>query len=974
MLFAAHAYHKICTSDDKESFLTPLLYHLGRFCSRHSLVVLAIWIVVAISVVIGAKTVGQETNDNVKLPGTDSQASTNLLKDKFPAQANGTVPIAFRAPEGKKLTDAKYKKPIQRVVKAYSKDPAITKAVGPFSDQASDQLNKKKTIGYISLNLKDSSSQLHVEGAHRIIDVADPLDKVGLKPAAGGYLGQKVSKPSTHVSEVVGLGAAVVILLFTFGTAIAMGIPILTAILGLSIGLGIIAFISHSAQVPTSAPTLATMIGLGVGIDYALFIVTRHRSQLDAGMEPHESVARATATSGGAVVFAAGTVIIALLSLAAAGIPVVTTLGYTASVVVLVAATAATTLLPSILGLIGTGINRLRVPGMRTQHDDRPHGWARWAAFVGSHPWPALVLGFIVLIVLAVPVRYLHLGQTDNGALPKTTQSRQSYDTMTEGFGSGANGPMLVAVSLSKPAHNDQADLDKLRNQEQKSTQQEISKQQAKADKEIQQQTEQAKQEAKQKIDAEADQKKQEAKQQIEAAAKQQQQKAEQQIEAQADQAKQQVGPDGQEAIDDLAQQEIDQQNQNIQKQADQEINKQNQSIDQQANQELQKQDKSIQNQADQKQAQENKSIAKQVKQQAAKKEKSSGDDDKEKFLESKASDPRLTDLRNDVKKTKGVDKVTYPLVNKKGTAAVYTVTPTTAPSSRATVALVNELRDDVLPKATKGKHMEADVGGTTASYIDLASEITRKLPLVIGIVLVLSFLLLLVAFRSVLVPLKAVTMNVFSILASFGVVTYAFNHEWTARLIGLEGPIPIVSYVPLMMFAILFGLSMDYEVFLMTHVREQYKETGDPHEAVVHGLASTARVITSAAMIMVSVFLAFVINGDPTVKQFGLGMAVAVAVDATVVRCVLVPAIMALLGSAGWWFPNWLERVTPKFSIEGDEWFAEQDSTSAAETESPQTDKPQEEVVQSEALQSEPPQVAPRENPDTHNEPTRTD
>jgi RND superfamily putative drug exporter len=220
---------------------------------------------------------------------------------------------------------------------------------------------------------------------------------------------------------------------------------------------------------------------------------------------------------------------------------------------------------------------------------------------------------------------------------------------------------------------------------------------------------------------------------------------------------------------------------------------------------------------------------------------------------------------------------------------------------------------------------MGADVGGTTASYIDLASEISSKLPLVIGIVLVLSFMLLLLAFRSLLVPLKAVVMNVFSILAAFGVVTYTFNHDWTARLIGLEGPIPIVSFVPLMMFAILFGLSMDYEVFLMTHVREQWKETNDPHEAVVHGLASTARVITSAAMIMVSVFLAFVVNGDPTVKQFGLGMAV--AVDATVVRCVLVPAIMSLLGSSGWWLPKWMESATPKFSIEGNEWFTEHEA-----------------------------------------------
>jgi putative drug exporter of the RND superfamily len=433
------------------------------------------------------------------------------------------------------------------------------------------------------------------------------------------------------------------------------------------------------------------------------------------------------------------------------------------------------------------------VPGMRQHHDQRPHVWARWAAYVGSHPWPALIVGLVVLLIFAAPVRSLHLGQTDNGALPKDTQSRQSYDKMSEGFGPGSNGPMLIAVNLSKPAHNDQADLDKLRNQQQ----------------------------------------------------------------------------------------------------------------------------------AKQKEAQEDKAIEKQVQEEAAKKEQSSGQEDKEMFLESKSSDPRLTALRTDLQKTKGVDTVTLPLVNKKGDAAVYTVTATTAPSSRATEDLANNLRNNVIPKATKGKQMSADVGGTTASYIDLASEISSKLPLVIGIVLVLSFFLLLLAFRSLLVPLKAVVMNVFSILAAFGVVAYAFNHDWTARLIGLEGAIPIVSFVPLMMFAILFGLSMDYEVFLMTHVREQWKETNDPHEAVVHGLASTARVITSAAMIMVSVFLAFVINGDPTVKQFGLGMAVAVAVDATVVRCVLVPAIMSLLGSSGWWLPKWMERATPKFSIEGNEWFA---------------------------------------------------
>src|SRR5829696_1352723 len=558
------------------------------------------------------------------------------------------------------------------------------------------------------------------------------------------------------------------------------------------------------------------------------------------------------------------------------------------------------------LGLIGLSINRLRLPGMRLHHDQRPHGWARWAAYIGAHPWPALIIGLVVLLVLAAPVRSLHFGQTDNGALPKDTQSRKSCDMMSEGFGPGSNGAMLVAVSLDKP-----------RDQQQKAAHQEICRQQAKAEKTIQQQALEAQEQA---LEAQQEQ------------ANQQQEQAVQMIREQADQAIEQAGPREREVIDKLAQQEID---------------KQNQAIEQKAQKEIKEQNASVQQQAKQKEVQEDKAIEEKVKEEAKQKERSSGQEDKEKFLESKSSDPRLTALRTDLQKTKGVDTVTLPLVNNKGDAAVYTVTATTAPSSRATEDLVNTLRNDVIPKATKGEQMGVDVGGTTASYIDLASEISSKLPLVIGIVL--SFMLLLLAFRSLLVPLKAVVMNVFSILAAFGVVTYAFNHDWTARLIGLEGPIPIVSFVPLMMFAILFGLSMDYEVFLMTHVREQWKETNDPHEAVVHGLASTARVITSAAMIMVSVFLAFVINGDPTVKQFGLGMAVAVAVDATVVRCVLVPAIMSLLGSSGWWLPKWMERATPKFSIEGNEWFAEHETP----------------AEQANALQEE---------PEKHPEPDRTE
>ncbi len=740
--------------------MTPLLYALGRFCVRHRIVVVVAWLVVVVAIAVLARSVGEQTSDNLTLPGTDSDNATQILSAQFPEQANGTVPMTLQVPAGQKLTDDRFEQAIDGVVSAYSKDAAIDKAVSPLSSSGSAQLTKDGTIGYISLTLKDSPSELSKDEAQRIIDVADPAKAAGVQVAAGAYLGQKVSKPSTHVSEVVGIVAAIIILLFTFGTAVAMGLPITTAILGLVAGLGLVTLLGQLVQVPTTAPALATMIGLGVGIDYGLFIVSRHREQLRAGMEVNESIARTTATSGGAVVFAGGTVIIALLALALSGIPLVTTLGYTAAVVVLIAVMAAISLTPAILAILGARVNALPLPGLKVHHDERPHGWQRWARFVADNPWPALAVGVVVLLVLAIPLRELHLGQTDVGALPTDTQARQAYDRMSTGFGPGSNGPMLIAVDLSKKAAD--------------------------------------------------------------------------------------------------------------------------------------------------------------------------------------ASDPRLQKLRDDLQKTSGVESVTQPLVNSAGTAAVYTLIATTEPSSRTTEDLVDTLRDDVIPKDTDGQGLSASVGGTTAGYIDLAAKISTKLPLVIGVVLALSFVLLALAFRSVLVPLKAVILNLLSIGAAFGIVTYAFGHDWSAQLVGLDGTVPIVSFVPLMMFAILFGLSMDYEVFLMTHVRERWSATGDPHRAVVDGLAGTARVITSAALIMVSVFCAFLINGDPNIKQFGLGMAAAVAVDATVVRCLLVPAIMSLLGRAAWWLPDWLDRGLPEISIEGEEYFAQLDSERAAAAAPPPAKEPE--------------------------------
>jgi putative drug exporter of the RND superfamily len=801
--------------------VTGALFGLAKLCVRRRWIVVAAWLLVFAVLAVWARSAGPDVNDNLTLPGSDSQQATDLLAKQFPSQANGTNPVVLTAPQGSTLDDSKYKQPIDDTVAALKKDPDVRSATSPLSNK--DLLAKQKTTGYIALSLRPSPSELTRDDAERIVALADPARNAGLDVGFGGYLGQKVSKPETHSSEVVGLTMAVLVLLVTFGTVVAMGLPIATAIVGLVIGLSIITLISHIAEVPTVAPTLATMIGLGVGIDYALFIVTRHLEQRRDGMETVESVARASATPGGAVVFAGCTVMVALLSLAVVGIPLVTTLGYTSALVVAVAVLAAITLLPALLGIVGDRIDRLRIPLPHRKPDDRPHGWFRWGETVAAHPVLAASTALVVLVALGLPTLGLYFGQQDNGALPTSTEARKAYDGMTTGFGAGANGPLLVSVNLSqKPAKPDQANLNKLSSDEQN-----------------------------------------------------QKDKANKQASAQEAQVAAQLEASGVPPA---------QAQQQAQAQVQPKLDKQLQQIDQQYSA-------------------------------------------KRKQIDQAATDPRLQDLKTDLAKTAGVKKVTEPLVNSGGTAAVLTVTPTTAPSDRATADLVTRLRDDTIPKATAGKDMTADVGGTTAGYVDLASEIGSRLIITIAVVVGLSFLLLMLAFRSLVIPLTAGLMNLVSIGAAFGVVTAVFEKGWGIGLVGLDGEVPIVSFVPLMMFAILFGLSMDYEVFLMTHIREAWQQTHDNRRAVITGVGTTGRVITSAALIMVSVFFAFIINGDPTVKQFGVGMGVAVAVDATLVRCLLVPAVMVLIGRANWWFPRFLDRAVPNFSIEGEEWFRERDA-----------------------------------------------
>ncbi|MCW3067254.1 MAG: hypothetical protein JWN32_4426 [Solirubrobacterales bacterium] len=599
------------------------LYWLGRRCIRWRYAVLGAWILLVAVLVLLARHVGSETSDNLTLPGSDSQNAAELLTKRFPAQANGTNPVVMKAPKGKKLTDEKYSDAIGATVTSLKKVPEVGGAISPLSKSGSSFLTKGASIGYISLSLKASPSQLTVDQAHDVIDAESPARDAGLQVATGGYLGQKVSKPSTHSSEAVGLSAAVIVLMLTFGSVVAMGLPIVTALLGLASGLSIIALLGQVVEVPTVSPTLATMIGLGVGIDYALFIVTRHKAQMAGGVELKESIARATATSGGAVVFAGGTVIVALCALLFAGIPLVSTLGYTAAIAVLIAVLAAVTLLPALLAIIDRRIYALKLPMPQPKHDARPHGWARWARFVAKRPLPAVLVSVALLGALALPTLHMHFGQSDTGALPKSTAARQANDLLAEGFGPGTAGPLLVSVRLDKAA--------------------------------------------------------------------------------------------------------------------------------------------------------------------------------------SSTGDSRLTDLRATLQKQHDVASVAPPLLSPNGTAAIYTVTPSTPPWDRKTEDLVKHLRDSTLPAATKGQSMTADVGGRTAGFIDLAERISSKLPMVIGIVVGLAFLLLMIAFRSVAIPLKAGLMNLVSIGASFGVVTAIFQDGHLLGAVGLSHAVPIVSFVPLMMFAILF-------------------------------------------------------------------------------------------------------------------------------------------------------------------------
>ena len=722
--------------------MAAFLDRLGRAAARRKWITIAAWLTAAVAVAVVAVAAGGKTVDVFSIPGAQSQQATDLLNRRFPSRAGDTAAVVFAAQPGTTLRDPPLAAAVAATQTRLGALAHVTQVAGPATPGVGGAfVSHDATVGYANVQYNTKATELPA-GAFRQLEASTgPARQAGLRVAYGGAVADAFNQQTTDSADAIGILVAVVILLVAFGSVIAMSIPIGTALFGLVVGLSLIFALAAVTDIGTVAPTLATMIGLGVGIDYSLFILTRHRQNLAGGMPVIDSIGLANGTAGQAVLFAGGTVVIAICGLALAGIPYVTWLGFTSAMVVLVMITAALTLIPALLAVAGTHLNRVRTPRLRRSARGpdhhaltgaQSHGWERWARFMSRHRWPAVFASLTILLVLAAPVFGMRLGQVDDSSAPRSTTQRQAYDLISQGFGKGANGPLVLAVSFPKPGATAAA-----------------------------------------------------------------------------------------------------------------------------------------------------------------------------------------TAVDTAVARVPGVAAVAPPQLSPSRDAAVVVVVPSSAPQSAATETLVDHLRTSVLPPAVKGTGAAVYVGGITAAYIDLGQRIQDRLPLFIGAVVALSFLLLMMVFRSVLVPLKAAVMNLLSIGASFGVIVAVFQWGWLKNVVGVSETTPIVAYVPMMMFAILFGLSMDYEVFLLSRIREDYQETGDNLGSVINGLSVTARVITSAALIMISVFLGFVVSPEPTVKMFGLGLAVAVFIDATVVRLVLVPATMELLGDTNWWLPGWLDRILPRIEIE---------------------------------------------------------
>jgi uncharacterized membrane protein YdfJ with MMPL/SSD domain len=1035
--------------------MASVLHRMARWVAHNPIKGLLLWALIVVSLTVLVSLVGARTTNDTSLPGTQSQDATNVLAADFPPTENGTSPIVFKVKSGTVNSTAN-KKAITASVSAIAKVPHVLQATSPYGRAAQYLQSTSGTIAYVPVLMNVSSASITEKQAQAVLDAAGPARAAGMQVAAGGTVGATLSNPNTDMSTVIGLIAAVIILTVSFGSLIAMFTPIISAIVGLALGLAMIGLLGHLVSVPSIAPTLATMIGLGVGIDYALFVVSRHREQLAEGMDPKESVALAVGTAGTAVVFAGGTLVLALIALAVAGIPLISSLGYGASLAVVSAVLAATLLLPAVLSLLGHKLNALPIfrrhrkaaatgagaaagasaAGSGTSPSTLTGGvWARWGGFVTRHPWWMLIAGLAILVPMAIPVLSMDLGQEDVGVSSLKTTQREAYDLMTDGFGVGYNGPLLVSVQLNPPAQEDpivaaeQSEAEALQAQleqeqaegqaEQARLQVESAQVQAEAavltaqrkDLDAQAAALSAKRE---KLVARAQALRREARGDADARAavlvakaraeatqaraaaarylsivaearevqadiaaidaeiaatvdpvvlaRLQERKAELDARvaallAQADlQQKAAAEASAREAdlraqVRALITAPLTPQQQALVAQA-RSIVAQAESLASQRAALLRKRDTLVREEARllakvasleaQKaqllalQAEANQQLAEanQLKAEVTAALTAAGGNPL-------GTDPRLVTLQNALKATPGVKGVSVPSVNTSGTAAYYNAIPTTAPASDTTVALVKRVRDSVVPtveKETKG--LTAYVGGTTAANIDLAQEITDALPLVILTVALLNMFVLLLAFRSILVSIQAAVVITLIALATFGLLTLLFQMGFGFSLVGLDPSNvcctvdgrpsdPIASYVPLMIYAAIFGLANDYQVFLLSRVGADGVKAS-PAKAVADGVRSAGNVITTAALIMLSVFAAFIINGDPVIKQFGVGLSAGVLL-AGGLTLFMVPAILRLLGRGIHWIPRWLDRILPQVDIEGEKLVQKVEKTDAA-------------------------------------------
>jgi RND superfamily putative drug exporter len=703
---------------------------LTRWTIAHRRIVVVAWIVLAIGVLAVSQAVGKRSANNFSLPNTDSQRAVDLLQSRFPAQAGDADQIVFRTPKGT-VNDASTRAAIAPLLARIAHLPHVTGVVSPY-DAGANAVSKAGTIGFATVKFDQLASQLPKSAINRVINTAESTRSSTLQVELGGQAIKQAQQTSIGFATGVGLLAAVIVLLLSFGSLLAMGLPIVTALFGLGAGLGVIGLGSHLVDMVDFSSELALMIGLGVGIDYALFVVTRFRDAYrENGGDVKAALELAMNTAGRAILFAGATVVIALMGMFALGVSFLYGAAIAASLGVLLVLAASLTLLPALLMFTGKRVGRVRNRRHSRPREAGQGFWFRWVGLIQRRPVWAALGSAALLLLLAAPALGLRLGASDSGNDPKTQTTRHAYDLLATGFGSGFNGPLQLAVRL--PGAGDTAGLAQF-----------------------------------------------------------------------------------------------------------------------------------------------------------------------------------TAALRH----THGVASVAAPQLNPARDTAAIAVYPTTSPQSAQTTSLVKQLRSDVLPPLAAATGTTVYVGGATATQVDFAHVLSGKLPLFIGLVVLLSALLLLIVFRSLLIPLQAALMNLLSIAAALGIVQAFFERGWLAGPLGIQ-PGPIDAFIPVMVFAIVFGLSMDYEVFLVSRIHEEWQHRGDASAAVREGVANTGRVITAAAAVMVAVFASFAAGDDRVLKLFGMSMAIAVFLDAVVIRSILMPAVLELFGRWTWAFPSWFDRRLPRLAIE---------------------------------------------------------